>query len=491
MELKEFIKKDNFDLNNIKKIINNYDVYSNEYKIFAQVLKILNNKKLNNMLKIKEMIAFDIYRNEETDKLLKHYKKHNIIEYINLSDISVFTFKIIADKFWPSTIPKEYLNSNIIINYLKLNNIPNQINLGSGDKTITLKNISIDINKRTQNLNELKDKLKKYDDKNTCYHTCFQESDCKKTMNFATNFTVCQKIGEGSNGNVHYILLKNENDEDEDTEENNDNIFIVKFYNKLNYSKKQLENINRQLELSYYISNFVYKGICPNFNVSLYKFECKNNMPLQILECAHSDLFNVFITKKNKYNITKNSLMFQLLMAIISMHKNNLAHCDLKIENILIIPIKNKKIVYKYNEKYYILKTNYLIQITDYDYVNYIDNKKIKDTNEKSIFFNSPTYFRYYNRLNKNSTKLYTTYDINKQLKKNNNIRLVDYLSLVYFIGDTDLSYFEYNFLNKYSENINKTDTIFNYIQNQCESTDELTITKIEQTNYFNMNLDL
>lgn len=474
-----------FDTNRIAEWIDTFvSTRSPEFKIFKPILNVCRSKESDEK-RMKKMIAFSVQNNYDSNKTLKQLRDSNIFEVIGLTEYSVYTFKIIADHFWPSEIPKSYMKPDLLINYLKLSKIPNVIKKYA-DSELNYDIPPIDLQTRTENIKSMIDKFSGYEGKNVCYNGEYQEFDCDKdqTVNMFYTVKIGKKIGSGSTGNAYLACnLKTGTKICENTK----HLSVIKFYDNIVYSKKQTKVILKAIEVFKMFSDLVLNHQSPHFLLHIYTFNCPNNLPIQIMERSKTDLYNIF--KKNKENedfrLSKSVAMFQILQAIKIMHTNNYAHCDLKLENIFCTPITNGEIIYKINDTDFVkLKTNYLVQISDFDFVNEIDRRKSVD--KSSSFYNPTDYFRYKKALSKSADALYARYNIKEQLRESNNLELVDYLSIILFIGFTDLDVFDIDFIKKYCKNIDNTEMIHEYITDLCLENNEIKFIKnYKGTDYY------
>lgn len=477
--------------NSIKliKVLSSFDTSSVDYLIFKPIIQLLN-LKINNENKIQKMIAFSIEKTKNVEKTLKKYKKYEIIEYISLSDHCIYTFKIFSDYFWGDIqmIPQKYLSHPILLNYLKMSNISYTIKKNI-DKELFVDLNPVNLYRRNKIMSRLINKFIEFENKKICFNNEYQEHDFNDVINFYYKLKIGKKIGQGSNGSV-YITCHI----DEDTQECEDlnKLLVIKFYDKILYSKQQSNIINKALDISNDITkNIVLSGACPNFVISIHKFECPNNLPVQIMERSETDLYNFFVKRRKQYELkmSKYCAMYQILMAIQSMHKLNYAHCDIKLENIFCIPIQNKKIVYKnIDNKYYNLKTDYLVQIADMDYVHKIIDTR-NSVDKSSTFYNPSYYFKYKKALNQRELFFYELFDVQTQLENVDNIKYIDYITFVLFIGIHDLNIFDENIVRKYLKDIRNIHLLEQFLINKCVETNELNISDVCDENFFDLNI--
>jgi len=463
------ILNDGINSDNLLSVLNKVEKDTPEYKIFNPIKKVLKINASNNdeeIKKFKKMIAFSIRDSKNLKYVFKKYEKEGILEYLYIdAEYYVYTFKNIAKLFWgeKNRIPKKFLRYPTIINYLKMNTIPNVI-IKDNDDTLIKEFKSIDLKHRINDIKNVQNEFKEYLDKQIHYNGDYQEIDCSKSdvYNLYYKLKLGKKLGSGSIGNIYYGLHLSQND--------SNNQFVVKFYDKAVYNESQLKHITKSIEIHKNLTKLITDGVCPNFVAVYTSFNCVDNFPIQIQERSGIDLYKLII-KEKQYESHIPIVMLQTFIALYAMHKLGYAHCDLKLENIMSVEISNKYFVYKNlvpNNDIIIPNCKLLCQINDFDFTRNIKNRKSVD--KETVFYNPSSYFRYKRALSKELKKKYDKYDVDSQLKELNNVEYVDLLSLVLFIGKNDFDFFDDKFISKYLKDISKKNIILQYILSKCEN---------------------
>ena len=166
------------------------------------------------------------------------------------------------------------------------------------------------------------------------------------------------------------------------------------------YNNKLLVRVFKNIDFPKYENNiaiFINKII----NIS----KCKHFLKIEKILKNNKNNNNYYLMKKydtdlaEKYKTLSNDIKiqcyFQILIACILLTKNKLLNFDIKLDNILI-KYKNKPyiFIYKIGDKYYKLKTNYLVVMCDYGKIikcedikyfiekkNYISDKSLLNCN--------------------------------------------------------------------------------------------------------------
>ena len=170
--------------------------------------------------------------------------------------------------------------------------------------------------------------------------------------------------------------------------------------NIYNYNNKLLVRVFKNIDFPKYENNiaiFINKII----NIS----KCKHFLKIEKILKNNKNNNNYYLMKKydtdlaEKYKTLSNDIKiqcyFQILIACILLTKNKLLNFDIKLDNILIKYKNNPYIfIYKIGDKYYKLKSNYLVVMCDYGKIikcddikyfiekkNYISDKSLLNCN--------------------------------------------------------------------------------------------------------------
>jgi hypothetical protein len=191
-----------------------------------------------------------------------------------------------------------------------------------------------------------------------------------------------KNLGSGTYGTVDSILFDKEGK--------------VKFsfkrakYDTYNKPNDQDSSPNVEVRMSRYLSEkFVYPEICPHFVAYIGHNQCKKDMILMMEQCDTT--LYAFVKSKTKkdwtYDFDKKDwdcILFQVVitLAILQDHNKYYRHNDLKIDNVFLnILQKPITLYYLWDNKYYTLKTKYIVKIADYgmsSMKNVIDNSSLQ-----------------------------------------------------------------------------------------------------------------
>ena len=148
------------------------------------------------------------------------------------------------------------------------------------------------------------------------------------------------------------------------------------------YNNKLLVRVFKNIDFPKYENNiaiFINKIIniskCKHFlKIEKILKNNKNNNNYHLMKKYDTDLAVKYKTLSNDIKI---QCYFQILIACILLTKNKLLNFDIKLDNILI-KYKNKPyiFIYKIGDKYYKLKTNYLVVMCDYGKIIKCDDIK-------------------------------------------------------------------------------------------------------------------
>ena len=340
-----FVKFDlNTDKNIIKKIITILK-YFIEQSINHKINISL--EKLTNTINHKSKIFIDNKKIYSLFKLLIIFINKKIINLNNNLNNTIFIkIQTIIN------VMRNTINNKRIIFYI--NKITNYINKNNNNLDFEgiLKNIELLFNdiKNKENTMNLLNLMNK----------------CKK---FILNKNDLESILSKSDKNVYdYIYFMN----------NSDNLFIEKknifdFVSLLNYEKKAFQSIDKlnlkrgfitglfknnrdyllkyqpnksvmELVINSYLKSFHY----PNFLIPIHFFINKDNSYFYIIEKYNTDLFKFFNILESKSKILElkdiKYIIFFIINSIEILHKNNIIHSDIKLENIVLNFDKNLNI---------------------------------------------------------------------------------------------------------------------------------------------------
>lgn len=150
-----------------------------------------------------------------------------------------------------------------------------------------------------------------------------------------TKYLVKKELGKGAFSNVYLAYAKNENETNFDLKKK----YVLKTTKcKPNYAKqavKEYQHYNKIDNKCKYIIYFKDFFCIPN--------NCGSSTPCLVLEYFHDNFYNYMKTNfKKKYGLGVDILLIvtkAIVLGIDFLHRNEIIHCDLKPENIVI----NKK----------------------------------------------------------------------------------------------------------------------------------------------------
>lgn len=201
------------------------------------------------------------------------------------------------------------------------------------------------------------------------------------------DITLVKKLGEGSSGSVYKSIINNKK-------------YVIKIYNIDNYLSIDdlINDVHNEIHISSLLDNMNYCNIINSFsfynrlddvNFYLISEYYKNSMDLRDLLSYNFISDNWILYINHRIDIIK-----QIILGISELHKVNVIHSDIKLENI---------ITYKKNN-------SYKIKIIDYGTCCHLNKEEIYyDKSEYDYHFGTMGYMSseaYY------TTKLYYSSDI-------------------------------------------------------------------------------
>ena len=335
----------NTDKNKIKKIITILK-YFIQYSINHNINISL--EKLTNVINNKSKIFIDNKELYSLFKLLVIFINKKIINLNNNLENNLENTIFIKIQTIINVMRSTINNKRIIFYINKISNYINKNNNNLDFENI-LKNIELLFNdiknkENTMNLLNLMNRCKKF---------ILNKNDLESILN-------------KSDKNVYdYIYFMN----------NSDNLFTEKknifdFVSLLNYEKKAFQSIDKlnlkrgfitglfknnrdyllkyqpnksvmELVINSYLKSFHY----PNFLIPIHFFINKDNSYFYIIEKYNTDLFKFFNVLELKSKILKlkeiKFIIFFIINSIQVLHKNNIIHSDIKLENIVLNYDKN------------------------------------------------------------------------------------------------------------------------------------------------------
>lgn len=190
----------------------------------------------------------------------------------------------------------------------------------------------------------------------------------------------------------------------------NNTTYVVKIQPKTDYLSYAVNEINILNKLKKHKSEVVKKSNIVNFN----DYYIDDNYFYTIFEKCDMDLhtFNIMFAKKYKSNVPlalTRYISMSIINGIYELNKNNIIHCDIKSDNVLLkfsrvmTKVNGKK--YKMNSVYdffklydqFILKkvqlndiiNSFTVKLIDFNKSQFI-NQVYKDTNIQIIYYQAP-----------------------------------------------------------------------------------------------------
>lgn len=424
-----------------------------DYDICRPFIKIFRTKSLTPDMMLQRCIAVS-YDDppKSVVKRLKVLKNKKILKCISFNSYYVYTFKIIADNFWPEDIDRMYLRPQRIINYLCM--LPLDSGFISTPLTRDISDVS-DISllfKHDRNYRKISDRSRLYNQtkadmehefnaKKYTFNYNGQYIDCRGVRNLYYKLEVGDKLGEGSFGNVYLAKINGP-----DTIAS----LVVKFFDGIRETKI-IDFWNRRVNLSYrlvdnIISNNENINLCATLKVFRSSMDNEaserkkyKGLPLCVLERIDCDLYAIFGPQKKKVPPIRpfdiRDVLIQMISGMRALHTNGYAHTDIKLENTFAMKLpRPTHIYYRIRKNVYRLTTKVLVLIGDFD--NIREPQDTKNELEEHPF----NYMRYYGALSNNVKKLYNNLGIHALLQRVKDLRYNDWMTLIFFVAINDLS---------------------------------------------------
>jgi len=227
------------------------------------------------------------------------------------------------------------------------------------------KTLDVLSNKNSQCVEEVKtfDNM----DYSSVYLSSSSSSSTSSSSSFKlNNLFLLNYIGEGS-FNIIYNFANNKYSD----------IVFRQLKSDKNYI---LSQVSQSIYFTLFFSHCVFKGLIPNFLLSYGPYFCKG-LPSLLQERGNFDLSQFMANMRTDGDIhSLNTIVMQIVCAMMFMNMCGLGHYDLKPENIIIKKIPKTKLIYRFPnvDNDIEIVTEYLALITDFDFVKVLSTKSSK-----------------------------------------------------------------------------------------------------------------